>query len=184
MKITKEQVLDNLEDVKKYIKEGEDKKEEKKVGIAIKTRLGSIIFKSSKTTIKKAIEEKSDANLRGADLSYADLSGANLRGADLSDADLSGANLSDADLSDANLSDADLSYADLSGANLSDADLSDADLSDADLSDADLSDANLSDANLRGAEMQNVKFYGKGGTKKLTKKQLPDFLNALGFQVE
>jgi len=154
MKITKEQVLDNLEDVKKYIKEGEDKKEEKKVGIAIKTRLGSIIFKSSKTTIKKAIEEKSDANLRGADLSYADLSGANLRGADLSDADLSGANLRGADLSDA----------DLSGANLSDAD--------------------LSDANLRGAEMQNVKFYGKGGTKKLTKKQLPDFLNALGFQVE
>ncbi|HGM4049335.1 TPA: pentapeptide repeat-containing protein, partial [Listeria monocytogenes] len=48
------------------------------------------------------------ANLRGANLSYADLSCANLRGA----------NLSYADLSCANLSGANLSYADLNCANL------------------------------------------------------------------
>ena len=69
---------------------------------------------------------QNDANLRGADLSDADLrdanlSGANLRGADLRDANLRGADLSGADLSDADLRDADLSGADLRGANLSDA---------------------------------------------------------------
>ncbi|EGP7127188.1 pentapeptide repeat-containing protein [Listeria monocytogenes] len=68
------------------------------------------------------------ANLRGANLSYADLSCANLRGANLSYADLSCANLrvanlSYADLSCANLRVANLSGADLSGANLSGADL-------------------------------------------------------------
>jgi len=79
---------------------------------------------------------------------YADIKSlvANLRGADLSDANLSGANLSGADLSDANLRDADLS-----GANLSGADLSDANLRVANLRGADLSVANLSGANLRGA---------------------------------
>ncbi|EOD3551739.1 pentapeptide repeat-containing protein, partial [Cronobacter malonaticus] len=45
------------------------------------------------------------ADLRGADLSDANLYGANLRGADLSDANLYGANLRGADLSDANLPD-------------------------------------------------------------------------------
>ena len=133
-KITKEAVLENLEEVKKYINEVEsDKKEEKKIGICIKTRLGSIIFQSTKDTYKEAIIEKGDADLscaylRDADLSGADLSDAYLRGADLSGADLSGADLS-------------------------------------------------------GAELCNAKFYGRGGTKKLTKKQLPGFLNALGFQV-
>ncbi|EAF9915546.1 hypothetical protein GL352_14910, partial [Listeria monocytogenes] len=73
------------------------------------------------------------ANLRGANLSYADLScanlrGANLRGADLSCANLRGANLSCANLRGANLSGADLRRADLRGANLSGADLSCADL--------------------------------------------------------
>ena len=57
-------------------------------------------------------------DLRGADLSDANLSGANLSGADLSDANLSGANLRGADLSGAYLRDADLSGAYLSGANL------------------------------------------------------------------
>ena len=62
---------------------------------------------------RHAVEEaiSSYANLRGADLSNADLSYANLRGADLSNADLSYANLRGADLSNA-----DLSYANLSGA--------------------------------------------------------------------
>jgi len=78
------------------------------------------------------------ANLRGANLSDADLRcanlfGANLRGANLSDADLRGANLSDADLRCANLRDADLR-----GANLSDADLRNADLCRADLCEASI----------------------------------------------
>jgi len=53
------------------------------------------------------------ANLRSANLSYADLSYANLRSADLSSANLSYANLSYADLSSADLSYANLSYANL-----------------------------------------------------------------------
>ena len=78
------------------------------------------------------------ANLRGANLSDADLRcanlfGANLRGANLSDADLRCANLSDADLRCANLRDADLR-----GANLSDADLRIADLCRADLCEASI----------------------------------------------
>ncbi|EDO0997429.1 hypothetical protein F3275_06450 [Listeria monocytogenes] len=73
------------------------------------------------------------ANLRGANLSYADLSCANLRGANLSYADLNCANLSYADLSCANLRGANLSCANLRGANLSGANLSGANLSYADL---------------------------------------------------
>ena len=106
------------------------------------------------------------ANLRGANLSDADLRcanlfGANLRGANLSDADLRCANLSDADLRCANLRDADLrganlSDADLRGADLSDADLRCANLSNADLFGANLRGANLSDANLRNADLRNA----------------------------
>ena len=94
--ITKEQVLENLEECKKYIQEAENIKEEKVLGIAIKNRFtGDIIFQSTKTTYKEAVEEaiKSEANLSGADLSGANLSGADLSGANLSGADLSGAKL-------------------------------------------------------------------------------------------
>ncbi|EAC6971613.1 pentapeptide repeat-containing protein [Listeria monocytogenes] len=80
------------------------------------------------------------ANLRGANLSYADLSCANLRGANLR-----GANLSYADLSCANLRVANLSYADLSCANLRGANLRGADLSYADLRRADLNWINWRD---------------------------------------
>ena len=124
--ITKEQVLENLEECKKYIQEAENIKEEKVLGIAIKNRFtGDIIFQSTKTTYKEAVEEaiKSEANLSGANLSGADLSEANL-----SKAYLIGANLSEADLSKANLSGADLSGADLSKADLSEANLSKAKL--------------------------------------------------------
>ena len=103
------------------------------------------VLKLLKDGCKKAIL---DYDLNGANLRGAFLSDANLKGADLSDADLRGANLKGADLSDANLKGADLSDADLRGANLKGADLSDANLKGADLSDADLSNANLRGANL------------------------------------
>jgi uncharacterized protein YjbI with pentapeptide repeats len=86
--ITKKEVLDNLEEVKKYIDEIDNKKEEKVLGIAIKTRLGNIIFQSTKSTYKEAIIEKGDADLSGADLCGANLSVADLCGADLSVANL------------------------------------------------------------------------------------------------
>jgi len=151
--ITKEQVLENLEECKKYIQEAENIKEEKVLGIAIKNRFtGDIIFQSTKTTYKEAVEEaiKSEANL-----SKANLSKANLSGADLSWADLSWANLSKADLS----------WADLSGANLSEANLSKADLSWANLSGANLSGANLSWANLSGAKLDGCLFYMGNGNR-------------------
>lgn len=149
--IKKEDVLNNLEEVKKYILEAENKKEEKVVVIAIKNRFtGDIIFQSTKTTYKEAIEEKGDADLCGADLRGANLCGANLR-----------------------------------GANLCGADLRDADLCDADLCGANLCGADLHGANLRGAELMNAKFEGKTSNPViLTKKQLPDFLTALGFKLE
>ena len=106
MKITKQQVLENLDEVKKFIEEAEYKKEEKVVSLAIKNRwTGKIIFQSTKTTYKEAVKEglESDADLRDA----------NLRGADLSGVNLSGANLSDADLRDADLSGADLRGAEM-----------------------------------------------------------------------
>ena len=116
--ITKEQVLNNLDEVKKYIAEAETKKEDKVVGITIKSVFGSIRFQSTKTTYKEAVVEAiasgadlSNADLRGADLSNADLRDADLRGADLSNADLRGADLRGADLSNADLRDAELASA-------------------------------------------------------------------------
>ena len=135
------------EEVKAIVKQNPTPLEEKKVGLEIKNRFtGNVIFTSTKTTWKEAVEE----------------------------ADLSGANLSEANLSRANLSRVNLYGTNLYGV----------DLSGANLSEANLSEANLYGANLYGAELMNAKFYGKGGTSKLTKKQLPEFLNALGFQVE
>ena len=59
-----------------------------------------------------------------------------------------------------------------------------ADLRNADLSDANLRGANLRNADLRGAELNCAKFYGRGGTIKIMKKDLNDFLKALGFILE
>jgi hypothetical protein len=91
-KITKEQVLENLDEVKKYITEAEQKTEEKKnVCIEIKNRYtGAVKFTSEKSTIKEAVVDNK-ADLREADLYGADLYGANLRGANLCEADLRGA---------------------------------------------------------------------------------------------
>ena len=89
--------------------EKESLKEEKSVGIEIKTLAGSVLFKSSKTTIKEAVEEAvgEGANLVDANLRDADLRDADLRDAYLVDANLRGANLRDAYLGGANLRDAD-----------------------------------------------------------------------------
>jgi len=150
------------DEVKAIVKQNSKPVEEKKVGLEIKNRFtGNVIFTSTKTTWGEAVEE---ADLRGADLREANLREADLRGADLREANLREANLRGADLREANLREAGLREANLRG--------------------ADLREANLRGADLRGAELMNAKFYGKGGTSKLTKEQLPDFLNALGFQVE
>ncbi len=140
-------------------KEGD--KEKKKAKIEIKTIGGSLLWESEKETLKEAVEEavSKDANLRGANLR-----GANLRGTNLGDANLEGAYLGDVNLEGANLR-----GANLRGANLRD---------------ADLGGTNLRDAYLEGADFYHTKLYGKGGTTKITKKQIPDFLIALGVIVE
>ena len=96
MKITKEAVLENLEEVKKYIQEEENKKEEKVLGIAIKNRwTGNIIFQSTKTTYKEAVREALDSgsDLSGSDLRYSDLRGSDLSGSDLRGSDLRGSEM-------------------------------------------------------------------------------------------
>ena len=123
--------------------------------IEIKNIDGDVIYTSSKPTLKEAVEE---AVKRGANLSRADLREADLRDADLGRADLGRANLGRANLYGANLR-------------------------DADLREADLGRANLYEANLRGANLYEAKFYGQGGEQKLTKKQVPEFLETLGFEI-
>lgn len=64
------------------------------------------------------------------------------------------------------------------------ANLNGANLCGANLNGADLCGANLRGADLCGAELMNAKFYGKGGTTKITKSQVDDFFRALGIVVE
>ncbi|OCQ96999.1 hypothetical protein BCD64_15540 [Nostoc sp. MBR 210] len=90
------------------------------------------------------------------DLSNADLSNADLSNANLSDVKLWNANLRGIDLTGANLWNANLSHSDLSNANLSDVKLWNANLSNANLSGAILSNANLSGANLQGANLSGA----------------------------
>ena len=52
---------------------------------------------------------------------------------------------------------------------------------EANLYGADLYGADLSEANLYGANLMNAKFYGKGGSTRLKKNQVDDFLKALGI---
>ena len=123
MKLSKEEALKKIEELKKYVSEQETAETKT---IAIKNWwTGSIIFQSTKSTIRDAVIERLvsgadlySADLRDANLHYANLYGANLSGADLYGANLYGANLSGADLYGANLRDANLHYADLRGANL------------------------------------------------------------------
>jgi len=158
-------------------------KKKSKKKFQIKNRFtGVVIYENEKTTYKDVLEEavKNGADLRGANLYEADLYEANLYGANLR-----GANLREANLYEANLYEADLRGANLYEADLREANLREADLYEANLYEADLREADLRGANLRGADLCEAKFYGKTNTPKiLTKKQLPDFLNALGFKLE
>jgi len=161
LKLSKEEALAKIEELKQYVDEVDNKVEEP-IGIAIKSRYdeSTIVYQSTKATIKEAVEEAVPG-------------GADLNGADLHDSNLSGANLRYSNLRDADLCDADLRGADLHGANLH----------GADLCGADLRGANLSGADLHGAELQSVKFFGKGGGRELKRSQLVDFLHALGFNI-
>ena len=85
--ITKNEVLDNLEEVKKYVSEIETKKEVK--GIAILNRHNDeVIFQSTKTIMKEAVEEAVE---KSASLENAYLESANLENANLESANLEGA---------------------------------------------------------------------------------------------
>ena len=88
--------------------------------ITLTTVFGSVLWESTKDTVKEAVKEKfeRDADLRDANLRDANLRGADLRGANLYGADLRGANLYGADLRDADLRGANLRGADLRDANL------------------------------------------------------------------
>lgn len=93
------------------------------------------------------------------------------------------ANLAGANLAGASLAGADLAEASLAGANLAEANLEGANLAGANLAEANLAGANLEGADLAGADLMNTKFYGKGGSTKINKSQIPDFLKALGVVV-
>ena len=111
MSITKKEVLENIEQVKKNIEESEkESKTEKVVGIEIRSIFGNVIFRSTKTTFVEAIRDAylSWANFREVDLSGSNLRGVNLRGVNFREADLRGADLREADLSGANLREAEL----------------------------------------------------------------------------
>ena len=164
MNITKKEALKKIEELKKYVSE---KEQEEKKGFVIKSwKDDSDVYISTKDNLRDAVIEAVE---KGVNLSEADFRGANLSGADFREADLSGA-----DFCGANLSEANLSEADFRGANLSEANLSEADFRGADFCGADFC----------GAELASAKFYGRGGTVKLKKNQVKDFLNALGFQIE
>jgi len=183
MSITKQQILDNLDQVKKYIQEAENEVQIYGKEDLIKLLKDGEIKKFNKVVDLKSCggqwEDLPKINDK-LDLSEADLSEANLSGADLSEANLSGA-----DLFEANLSEADLPEADLSEADLSEADLSWANLSEANLYGANLYGADLSEANLSGADLCHTKFYGKSNNPKTLKKnQVEKFLLALGFKIE
>ena len=85
MSLSKQEVLENLDEVKKYVDEIENVKEKDEKKFEIKNRFtGDVIYQSLKTTYIDVVEEAvaEGANLRDADLEDADLRDANLRDAD------------------------------------------------------------------------------------------------------
>jgi uncharacterized protein YjbI with pentapeptide repeats len=112
---------------------------------------------------------KQDPQDRIIDLRFCDIRGANIKNANLSYADLKGAKISHAQLENANLSSAKLQNADLSGAILNGANLSKSSLNDAvlidaylqktDLQNSDISNANLLEAHLQGAKLNHATLH-------------------------
>ena len=120
-KLTKEQALEKIEQLKKYVSE---KEQEETKGFVIKNwKDGSEIYVSKADNVREAVIEAVkegadlyEADLRGAELCEADLREANLREAELSGAELCGANLYEANLRGANLRGTNLRGAELSSA--------------------------------------------------------------------
>lgn len=98
-----------------------------------------------------------NVNLRGVDLSRAELAHCGLCAADLQNADLRFANLHRADLRGANLRNANMTGAVLSCADLRGADLTRSSFRFADLRHADISEANLGGADLAGANLMHTR---------------------------
>ena len=113
-------------------------------------------------------------NLRGIDLSEANLYRVNLRGTDLTDADLSEANLRGAKLNGADLSGAYLENADLRNADLHNASLALVNLIGADLRGANLAQTNLTDVHLTNAQLQGARFGNNQGISEEMKLELLD----------
>jgi len=122
MSITKQQVLDNLDQVKKYISESEN---EPKVETYSKDDLIQLL-KTDVHKFNQVVKLKSHGG-HWEDLPKID-NKLDLSNSNLSNSDLSHANLTIANLSNSNLSNSDLSNADLSKANLYNMDLSNANL--------------------------------------------------------
>jgi len=90
------------------------------------------------------------------DLTGSDMRGANLSFANLTEVTFNKTLLNEADLRSTNLTDAQFIGADLSGANLQDAQLDGTNFQDADLSGADLRGCDLSKVNLAGADLTDA----------------------------
>ncbi|MFG2001018.1 pentapeptide repeat-containing protein [Spirillospora sp. NPDC048911] len=100
------------------------------------------------------------ADLRGFVLPLADLTAIFGEKLDFSNADLRGATITDAQIPNVCLRGADLSYADLSRSNLRGADLTGAKLIGTDLEGTDFTDADLTDADLTDAKVPGTLFIG------------------------
>jgi uncharacterized protein YjbI with pentapeptide repeats len=134
----------------------------KRSDITLTTLLGADLRGTNLSGANLTRAKLRGVHLVGADLTRADLSGADLTGAKLAEADLSGADLTGADLAEADLSGAKLTRADLTGAKLPGAKLAEADLTGvilirAKLAEADLTGAKLPRANLSGADLPRAK---------------------------
>lgn len=98
----------------------------------------------------------SEANLSRASLGGARFDNVNMSSVDLSQANLSGASFNVVKMNDANLKDINLNGAYLSKLNLQSVNLTGADLTEANLLGADLTGANLTEADLRRAELSGT----------------------------
>ena len=116
------------------------------------------------------------AYLSGADLKGIDLSDANLMFADFTETNLIGACLMRANISEASFTDARIERANLRQANLSYTKFWGANLTDADLRGANLLAANLDYANLKNAKFDNANI---NEVKLEHSKNIPDYLAAV-----